>query len=126
MPVAANRTQVWLTTLGDWRWPGAAQPADIAPPSWVPALPPVLEPAMAIGGVPATGGAHGGAPAATRGVARRTILARRLAFGAAAAALVATLATAALGGPRALERLVGERAATPPPAVAGAQGGSDA
>jgi enterochelin esterase-like enzyme len=133
MPVAAKRTQVWLTTLGDWRWPGAPQPPDIAPPSWVPSLPPAREPALALGGVHATGTAHAGAArvggvVGAPGVARRRILARRLALGAAASALAAALATAALGGPRALERLIGEGGSTasPPAATAGAQTASEA
>src|SRR4051794_17716517 len=110
MPVAAKRTQVWLTTLGDWRWPGAAQPADIAPPSWVPSLPPAHEPALAIGGIDGAGAAQAAAGAHGRGqgTGRRRILARRLAFGAVASVLAAALATAALGGPRAVERLAGE------------------
>jgi enterochelin esterase-like enzyme len=44
----ASRTHVWLESLGDWAWPGRA-PAEALPqlPSWIPAFPTRLEPALA-------------------------------------------------------------------------------
>src|SRR6266571_1482138 len=57
MPVAAKRTQVWLTTLGDWSWPGTAQAGEMLPPSWVPALP--LRPAAAAPAAAAVVGPQG-------------------------------------------------------------------
>jgi S-formylglutathione hydrolase FrmB len=45
----AQRTQVWLDTLGDWTWPGqspiaggaqATVVAEVMPPPWIPASPP--------------------------------------------------------------------------------------
>ena len=49
MPTAGktSRAQVWLDSSGDWSWPGrAAEAVEALPqlPSWVPALPPRLEP----------------------------------------------------------------------------------
>jgi enterochelin esterase-like enzyme len=45
----ASRAQLWLESLGDWAWPGRAAPADALPqlPSWLPAFPTGLEPALA-------------------------------------------------------------------------------
>jgi enterochelin esterase-like enzyme len=48
MPTArrAQRTHVWLESLGEWTWPGqGGAAAEVLPPPWVPALPPRLEPA---------------------------------------------------------------------------------
>jgi enterochelin esterase-like enzyme len=49
----SSRAQVWLESSGDWSWPGrAAEAVEALPqlPSWVPALPPRLEPVTAGGG----------------------------------------------------------------------------
>jgi enterochelin esterase-like enzyme len=45
----ALRTQLWLEGPGDWAWPGRAAPAETLPqlPSWIPAFPRRLEPALA-------------------------------------------------------------------------------
>jgi enterochelin esterase-like enzyme len=46
-PAKQSRTQVWMDTLGEWSWPGRAAEAVEAlpaPPAWVPAFPPRLEP----------------------------------------------------------------------------------
>ena len=52
MPTAGktSRAQIWLDSSGDWSWPGrAAEAVEALPqlPSWVPALPPRLEPIAA-------------------------------------------------------------------------------
>jgi enterochelin esterase-like enzyme len=50
----ASRTQVWLESLGDWAWPGRAAPVEALPqlPSWIPAFPTRLEPALAVPAMP--------------------------------------------------------------------------
>src|ERR1700704_6255584 len=52
MPTAGktSRAQIWLDSSGVWSWPGrAAEAVEALPqlPSWVPALPPRLEPIAA-------------------------------------------------------------------------------
>ena len=50
-PERTSRTHLWLEGLGDWSWPGGGGSGDeFLPPSWVPALPPRLEPAVALAG----------------------------------------------------------------------------
>jgi enterochelin esterase-like enzyme len=94
MPVAAKRTQVWLTTLGDWSWPGTAREGEIAPPSWVPAVPPTAA------AVATPGAAAVAAP-------RTAVKPRRVALAGALSLLATGLAVLALGGPQGIERLVG-------------------
>jgi enterochelin esterase-like enzyme len=95
----SSRTQLWLEGLGDWSWPGRAA-GDFAPPSWVPAFPPRLQPAVSAsaGRVPWQ--------------AERS-RAWRLAVGALLSALAAACVAAALGGPITLERLVSVDRSTP-------------
>src|SRR5438445_5602300 len=110
MPVAAKRTQVWLTTLGDWSWPGTAQAGEMLPPSWVPALPP--RPAAA-------------APAAAAVIAPQpSRLPRRIGLAGALSALATGLAMLALGGPQGIERLLGHAGGSVP--VTAAPRASDA
>ena len=88
-----SRTQVWLDSLGDWSWPGrAGVVAEPLPPSWVPALPPRLEP-LAV------------APAAPVSWPRERALPR--AQGVLLGVLAAACATIALNGPAGVEHLVG-------------------
>ncbi len=88
-----SRAQPWLEGLGDWAWPGTHPAPEHSPPPWVPARPPQLSPAMAGPGAQAL-------PAA-RSRAWRLALAMLL------AALATVWVTLALGGPVAVERLVG-------------------
>jgi enterochelin esterase-like enzyme len=86
----ASRTQVWLEGLGDWAWPGTAAAADsLLPPSWVPAVPPRLDPALAAEG--------GTLPAGRR------LTGRRLVLGALLSALAAVSLALAARGPLAQE-----------------------
>ena len=98
-----SRTQLWLESLGDWAWPGRAAEALPSPPSWVPALPPRLEPAIAM---PA-----GSMSRRARVTPRRVLLAGLL------SALAGVSGALVLRDPHALEAVLGERTATPPPAV---------
>jgi enterochelin esterase-like enzyme len=100
-----TRTQVWMDSLGDWSWPGTGgAAAEVLPPSWVPAFPPRLEPAVAM--------PSGGSLAPQRSRARTLLL------GVLLSALAAVSAALALKGPLGLEQLVGYRTASPPaPAV---------
>lgn len=92
-----KRAHVWLEGPGEWTWPGTRPPAgDFAPPSWVPAFPPRLE--------PVTAGA-GGAGALTR----RRVLVRRIWLGLALSLAAALGAVTALGGPAQIERALGLR-----------------
>lgn len=94
----ASRTHVWLESLGEWSWPGrGAAEALPLPPSWVPAFPPRLEPAVAS---PAASGTWAG-----RATPRRVLLAALL------SSLVAVSSALALKGPLDLERILGVRAA---------------
>jgi len=106
--VNPSRTQLWLESLGDWAWPGRSATAEalLLPPSWVPAFPPRLEPAVATparsGSVPWEG------PARARG----------LLLGALLAALAATCCALALKGSFTLQGILGTRApGRPAPAV---------
>src|SRR3979411_1135413 len=95
----ASRTHVWLEGLGDWSWPGRRAGADALPhpPSWGPAVPPCLEPAMA-----------GPSPSAAW---QRRATPRRLLLAALLSALVAVSGALALRGPLNLERIFGVRTA---------------
>jgi enterochelin esterase-like enzyme len=95
----ASRTHVWMENLGDWSWPGRGGGAEALPlpPSWVPAFPPRLEPAVAS---PSASGSWQG-----RATPRRLLLAALL------SALLAVSGALALKGPLNLERIFGVRAA---------------
>jgi enterochelin esterase-like enzyme len=95
----ASRTHVWLETLGDWSWPGAAADAVPLPPSWVPAFPPRLEAAAATA-------APGGSLPWQQGWATP----RRLLLGALLSALAAVSLALALKGPLSLDGLLGRTA----------------
>jgi enterochelin esterase-like enzyme len=100
----ASRTQLWLESLGDWAWPGRSAAADALPmpPSWVPAFPPRLEPAMAASGHP------GSIPWEGRATPRRLLLAALL------SALVAVCCALALKGSLTLGGIRGARVADRP------------
>jgi S-formylglutathione hydrolase FrmB len=109
----ASRTQLWLESLGDWAWPGQAAAAEAPPlpPSWVPALPPRLEPAVAC-------------PAPSGSLARQgRATPRRLLLAALLSAVAAVCCALALKGSLTLERAVGARVASRP-APAAASGAS--
>jgi enterochelin esterase-like enzyme len=98
---AAGRTQLWMDSLGEWSWPGRAAEAVEAlplPPSWVPAMPPRLEPAAV--GAPAS--ALRRAPRASPWMLLATAL---------LSAIVAFAALVALRGPHDVRRLLGLDAA---------------
>jgi S-formylglutathione hydrolase FrmB len=91
MPAArrAQRTQVWLDSLGEWTWPGqGGAAAEVLPPPWVPALPPRLE---------AVASAPGGS-GATPPVAWQPERARMLLIGVLLSALASVSAVLALHG----------------------------
>jgi enterochelin esterase-like enzyme len=70
--------QPWLSTLGDWRWPGTAPAAEVLlPPAWIPATPPA-------------------APLDTAAPARRRRTRRRRALRTASATTLAGVAAASL------------------------------
>jgi len=102
--VKSSRAQVWLESSGDWSWPGrggggaAVAAVELQPPSWVPALPIRLEPAVA---TPALPGAH----RARRGLAWR--------YGSSLLliALAAVCVRLALNGRAQIERLIGVQSA---------------
>jgi enterochelin esterase-like enzyme len=95
----ASRTHVWLEGLGDWSWPGRGAAADALPqpPSWVPAFPAPLEPAVGM--------------ATSPGALPRSATPRRLLLAFLLSALVAVSAALALKGPLDLERILGVRSA---------------
>jgi enterochelin esterase-like enzyme len=92
--IKPSRTQVWMENLGDWAWPGTTAAAEMLPPSWVPAFPPLRETVAA--------GAAGGSWEQPQ-----RSLTRRLGLGALLSALAAVSMTVALNGPASLERVVG-------------------
>jgi S-formylglutathione hydrolase FrmB len=100
----ASRAHVWLEGLGDWAWPGRPHPSEALPlpPSWVPALPPRLEPAVAL-----AGGA-GSIAAPRRARSRRVLLAGLL------SALAAVCCALALKGSLTLDRVLGKQPASRP------------
>ncbi len=110
----SSRAQVWLENLDEWSWPGRGSAAvEVLPPSWVPTLPPRLEPVAA------------GVGAASEGWQRRRAVAPWLGTGALLSALLAACALLALGGPLRLERIIGLRAADQA-SVAGSAGADSA
>ncbi len=90
---------MWLDSLGEWSWPGRAAEALPAPPSWVPALPPRLEPL----------GAGAGSGAAAIG-SRSRLNVRALLLAGLLSAALAIAAGLALHD-ASFERLLGLRAA---------------
>jgi enterochelin esterase-like enzyme len=100
MPTATktSRAQVWMDSPGEWSWPGrAAEAVEALPqlPSWVPALPPRLEP-VAAGAAPAPGAS--GAPR----LGPRAVL-----IGVLLSALVAVCVLLAVASPPSIDRLFG-------------------
>jgi S-formylglutathione hydrolase FrmB len=104
----ASRTQLWLESLGDWAWPGRAAAADALPlpPSWVPALPRRLEPAVAFS--PRSGSVPWRGQATPRRLLLATLLSALVAVGSA-------LALRGLGG---VEGVLGARLPSGPTAAA--------
>ena len=102
--VNASRTQLWLESLGDWAWPGrlAAAEALPLPPSWVPAFPPRLEPALTASTYP------GSVPWERRATPRRLLLA------ALFSTLAAVCCALALKGSFTFEGILGTRVASRP------------
>jgi enterochelin esterase-like enzyme len=99
-----------MDSLGEWSWPGRAAEAVESlplPPSWVPALPPRLEPAAV-----AVGASGPSLPRPTRPSPWLVVATGLL------SAIVALAALIALRGPASLERLLGLRSAAQPTAVA--------
>jgi enterochelin esterase-like enzyme len=106
MPTAAktSRAQVWFESSGDWSWPGrAAEAVEALPalPSWVPALPPRLEPVTA------------GATSAPGTYEQPRIGPRAVFIGVLLAALVAVCALLAVASPPSIDRLFGLRGSSP-------------
>jgi enterochelin esterase-like enzyme len=107
--VRTPRSQVWLDSLGEWTWPGQLATAEVAPPAWVPALPPAA--------------ARSSAPALPepwqRG--RRVLIGVLLGALAAVCAALALRGQLGLGGPAqtlpAAHRLVAAPALQPLPAL---------
>jgi enterochelin esterase-like enzyme len=109
---ATARTHVWMDSLGEWSWPGRAAEAVESlplPPSWVPALPPRLEPAAVAVGASGSSLSRPTRPSPWL-VAATALL----------SALVALAALVALRGPVSLERLLALRSPAQPSAVASA------
>jgi hypothetical protein len=100
----ASRTQVWLESLGEWTWPGqgGARAVEIAPPAWVPRIPPRRE--LATAGAGAAGGL-----AVPAGWSSRRTRVRRLVVGTLLGALIAVLAALAQGGQLTLTGALGLR-----------------
>lgn len=96
---SASRTQLWLESLGDWAWPGRSAELP-SPPSWVPALPPRLDPAPA-------GASYGGSLSSNERAAQR-----RRVLGLSLGALLALCCALALRGP--FERVLTGRTPSPP------------
>jgi enterochelin esterase-like enzyme len=106
MPTAVktSRAQVWLESSGDWSWPGrAAEAVEALPqlPSWVPALPPRLEP-VAAGTVPGGGTLD-----------RPRLSGRMMLIGALLSALVAVCVLLAVASPPSIDRLFGMSGSSP-------------
>ena len=101
----ASRAQAWLESLGDWAWPGRPTgdrpaPAEALPqlPSWIPAFPTRLEPALA-------------GPATPQPIGRRTqVRPLRLLIALLLAAVVSVCCALALEGSLTLEGVLGASA----------------
>jgi enterochelin esterase-like enzyme len=107
-PAKQSRTQVWMDTLGEWSWPGRAAEAVEAlpaPPSWVPAFPPRLEPlASGAAGL----GAHGSPAEQPRANPRLVALATLI-----SGLIAACCALLLLHGPGGFERVLGGQGSAP-------------
>jgi len=81
--MSPSSSQTWLDSLGDWTWPGhgPGTPAEVLPPSWVPAQPPARPRPEAAAPLPAP-----------------WLRARRLLIGALLSAVAAACAGLALQG----------------------------
>jgi enterochelin esterase-like enzyme len=93
-----SRAQVWFESSGDWSWPGrAAEAVEALPalPSWVPALPPHMEPVAA------------GASAAPGTFREPRVSPRTVLIGVLLAALVAVCLLLAVASPPSIDRLFG-------------------
>jgi enterochelin esterase-like enzyme len=102
----ASRTQLWLESLGDWAWPGRAAAAEaLLPPSWVPAFPSRIEPAVA--SLPRSPSARSPGRVAPRRLLLVTLL-------SALAAISSALALQGLGG---LDGVLGARLTSRLPAA---------
>jgi enterochelin esterase-like enzyme len=103
-PAKTSRAQVWFESSGDWSWPGrAAEAVEALPalPSWVPALPPRMEPVAA------------GASAAPGTFNQPRVSPRTVLIGVLLAALVAVCALLAVASPPSIDRLFGMRDSSP-------------
>jgi enterochelin esterase-like enzyme len=92
------RAQVWFESSGDWSWPGrAAEAVEALPalPSWVPALPPHVEPVTA------------GASASSGTLREPRVSPRTVLIGVLLAALAAVCALLAVASPPSIDRLFG-------------------
>jgi enterochelin esterase-like enzyme len=99
-----SRAQVWFESSGDWSWPGrAAEAVEALPalPSWVPALPPRMEPLAA------------GASAAPGTFEQPRFSPRTMLIGVLLAALVAVCALLAVASPPSIDRLLGMQDSSP-------------
>jgi enterochelin esterase-like enzyme len=99
-----SRAQVWFESPGDWSWPGrAAEAVEALPqlPSWVPALPPRLEP------IAASAASRPGSVAQPRFNPRAVLIAVLL------SALVAVCALLAIASPPSIDRLLGMHSSAP-------------
>jgi enterochelin esterase-like enzyme len=95
-----SRAHIWLESLGDWAWPGQAAAAEPLPqlPSWIPAFPTPLEPALA-------------GPAMPQPIARRPLLRPlRLLIALLLAAVVSACCALALEGSLTLQGVLGASA----------------
>jgi enterochelin esterase-like enzyme len=106
MPTAAktSRAQVWFDSSGDWSWPGrAAEAVEALPqlPSWVPALPPRLEPIAA------------GAASRPGSVTQPRVNPRAVLIAVLLSALVAVCALLAIASPPSIDRLLGMHSSSP-------------
>jgi enterochelin esterase-like enzyme len=106
MPTAAktSRAQVWFESPGDWSWPGrAAEAVEALPqlPSWVPALPPRLEPIAA------------GAASRPGSVTQPRVNPRAVLIAVLLSALVAVCALLAIASPPSIDRLLGMHSSSP-------------
>ena len=109
-----SRPHTWLESLGDWAWPGRAAEALPQPPSWVPAFPPRLEPAVGAYAPPQSIPWHGRASR------------RRLLIAALLSALAAVSSALALEGSLTRGGILGTSFSSPPARGAGASADSPA
>ncbi len=112
----ASRTQLWLESLGEWAWPGRAAAADALPlpPSWVPAFPSRLEPAVA------------SLPRSRSARSPGSVTSRRLLLVTLLSALAAVSSALALQGFGGLEGVLGARVPSRLPAARSNAGSTSA